>query len=206
MVGSDGGALSRRRRVWFMSRFLMLSSCLMLLLRYFLLSHLFCIQLSSSTRAICLAFLFSQLLSSWLTSIFLSFSIFLSSLSSLVLQHLYGVSHHIHVRLVDSVRCGGVLDYMPYPRLPDCRFPFPTLRTYLSSYSACIIDLDPYPSLSCLVSAHLSTGYGPRHYAIDDFSRYLLLFFTTAFIFEVNLILFCPTLWPPYHIFVRHRL
>ena len=75
------------------------------------------------------------------------------------------------VRL-DSVRCGGVLDLMslPYPRLPDLLFPR-LIPTLFSSYSACIILID-YFHPSCLVSALLSTGYGPRRCkTIDYFSR-----------------------------------
>jgi hypothetical protein len=70
---------------------------------------------------------------------------------------------------------------------------------YLVVYSLCISN----PIHYCRVSSPLSTGYGPRPDAIDDFSRQLPLFsrprLSSSYSYHR------PTLRILYRIFVRHR-
>ena len=97
----------------------------------------------------------------------------------------YGVPLHIFSFCLMSVRlcslwgCVG----LTVPALPSSAgLPIPTPHIYIvSRYSLCISISIRSLSLACLVCVPLSTGYGPRPDAIDDFSRQLLFFTIESF-------------------------
>ena len=128
-----------------------------------------------------------------LLSIFIVLAISLLCMAKLFSPFFFIFSAFPFVRL-DSVRCGGVLDYSPYALPSSAGRPIPTPRIYLVSiYSACVSLFIRSLSLACLVCVPLSTGYGPRPDTIDDFSCQLLFFTIESFKLSYHP---CPTLRP----------